>query len=80
MRPLVASGAVSCPRESAYLVTNSGRVRWNAVLGQVEMSDRNGLCPIGYSFSGGKLMDSMQYIRAVVSIPTLVADADGYVF
>ena len=44
------------------------------------MSYRNCVGPFGHSLSRGNVVNCMNNICAIVSIPTLIADADYYIF
>jgi len=47
--------------------------------GRIKVGNRNGFCLFGCPLSGSKLVDSMQYVRAVVPVPAPITDADCYV-
>ena len=45
----------------------------------MKVSNGDGLCLFGRSLSGRKLVDGMQYVRAIVPVSAPIADADRYV-
>jgi hypothetical protein len=47
--------------------------------GRIKVGNGDGFCLFGCPLSGSKLVDGMQYVRAVVPVPAPITDADCYV-